>query len=195
MKTLTVAIAMILVCWHGVAASQVVGRMELTSDAQGTSCVIDDSAPGVMSVHMFIRDAGDVLAVQFGAPKPACWVGATWLGDVIPWVVKVGDTQFNDPRGLSVAFGFCNPSPVYLGSIDYITSGLALPCCEYPIVKVPTDLYPEIEGPIMIVCPNSEEVIGFGAGAVINVDATCDCMQALPTETSTWGAIKEIYGD
>jgi hypothetical protein len=195
MKRLFVAIWGVLVVTWSSAPCQTEGRLVLASDAAGTDCRVVDTTPGTIEVHMVIQNVDGVAAVQFGAPKPDCWTGAVWVEDRIAFPVAIGDTQFNDPRGLSIGLGACMDSPVYLGSIVYSTQGEAIPCCPYKIVKVPTDLHPEIDGPIMVVCPAMNSVVGLSSGAVINVDPECDCMSPLPVREATWGSVKSLFGD
>lgn len=168
-------------------------QFALSSEANGPNCLVVDDQPGIVVVHMFVENAGDVIAVQYAAPKPDCWAGATWIGDNMAFPVTIGDTQMNDPRGMSVAFGQCLPSPVYLGSMTFQTSGAGAPCCEFDVIKVLLDLHPEIPGPIMVVCPNTNQVVGLSSGAVINAGPECGCNSVLPTEASTWGAVKQLY--
>ncbi len=194
MKRVLVFLVVVLLLSGSEGSSQIINSFDLASDEGGTTCRIVDVMPGVVEVHLVISGAIGVRAVQFGAPLPACWAGATWVGENLnpAYPVTIGDTQFNDPRGLSIAFPDCLDPPIYLGAMVFVTEGLALPCCSYPVVKVPIDGYPEIPGPIMVGC-DFTNVLGLSGDAVINVEIGCDCMLALPTHQSTWGVVKQIY--
>ena len=104
--------------------------------------------------------------------------------------VKIGDTQ--SEGGLAFGFRGCLDPPIYLGRMVFFTQGQALPCCSYPVVKVPLDQHPEIPGPIMVGCEFTN-VLGLSGDAVIHVEVGCDCMLAVPTHPSTWGAVKHRY--
>lgn len=196
-KTLLLATAILMVL-ASMASAQTGGRVELFADADGTDCAILDTAPGVVTVHMVLVGATEVGAVEFGAPVPECWTGAVWLEDNIPWPVHIGDSQLNEPSGLSIAFlsevtcGQSN-SPIYLGSISYSTQGAAPPCCYYPVVKA-ADAHPEFDTPIAVKC--TDYLFGVEAGgAWINPDETCSCtgQMPLPVHDTSWGRVKALY--
>jgi hypothetical protein len=177
------------------ATAQIPGKLSLTADRAGSSCAITDDEPGTLQVHLWVTDVSGLGAIQFAAPKPNCWHGAVWLGDIIPEGLTIGDTQFNDYRGLSIAFGCADggrSGPLYLGSILFEVSGQATPCCPYRVVKVPSDLYPEIDGPIMVQC-DGWEVVGVSVDAVVNPDPTCPCLVPTPVQETTWGQVKAFY--
>ena len=175
------------------------GRIALTGSADGTVCSVVDIASGIVEVHIFVFDVVGLTAIQFAAPKPACWSGATWIADNIDTPVIIGDTQ--DPiGGLSIAWGNCTSdggggfdSPVHVGSMTFFTSGQAPPCCLYPVIKASGDLHPEVDGPIVVLCSDMTEVAGIGVEAVINPQPECSCLTPVPIEETTWGAVKALY--
>lgn len=181
-----------LVCLAGTAFAQTGGTIALAGTPDGSSCSIADTGPGVVEVQVLVLDATGVAGIQFAAPRPDCWAGATWLYDTVPVGLTIGDTQ--DPElGLSVAFGACLDAPILVGSMTFAVSGQAAPCCEYPVIKATGDLYPEINGPIVAVCPMPLHVEGVTASALINPTPDCTCQQIVPVHESTWGAIKALY--
>ena len=178
-----------VLCLPGLAVSSTTGSFALTSDAEGTDCRITDDEPGQVLIHIIVREAGEVAAVQFAAPTPGCWNGVTWIGDNIAFPVSIGDTQL----GLAIGFGSCLESPIYVGYMAFSTSGQSSPCCEYPVIKVIDDGFPEIPGPIMIQCPAMMEVVGLSGAAVVNVGSGCDCLQVVAVHSTTWGGVKEMF--
>jgi hypothetical protein len=184
------------VCTFGTVAAQ--PEISLFGDDQAISCNIVDTTPGLVEVHIFVIGVDGLAGIQFGAPTPACWEGATWISDNInPPYIFLGGTQ-ESPHGISIATG-CNDggpnSPIYLGYMLFSTQGAGTACCEYPIVKV-DDNYPEIPGPIMVLCDQITEVVGVFESGTINADPDCgDCLVAIPTEETSWGAIKALYGE
>ena len=180
-------IVVCLVLPLSVRASQIV----LTQDQDGVNCNIPDGI-GLINVHMVIVNDMDVAAVQFGAPVPPCWTGATWLAENIAFEVFIGTSQVVEPRGLSIAFGGCESSPVYLGTMFIMSNGLSQPCCKFPVIKV-FDVTPGIDGPIKVECSTST-IVEIGAGvATVNPTLQCNCIQAVAIGLSTWGAIKDMY--
>ncbi len=190
MRVVLLVVAGILVFAAAWGAAQTQGRVTLTADVGGVTCNIEDVAP-LVYVHMLVTERADVAAVHFAAPKPSCWVGATWLGDNISFPVVIGDSQNNYIYGLSIAFGDCLDSPIYLGAIVYWTQGQALPCCWYPVVKT-DDGYPNIPTPVMSTCDYRAAGINAGS-AVINAQPECSCDEPVAVEEATWGAVKALY--
>ena len=191
MRIVIVIMTGVLICAVTISFSQAQGRIDLVADPGGVSCNILDTAPGLVRVHMLVTQRLGVTAVQFAAPKPACWVGATWLLDEIAFGVPIGDSQNNLPYGLAIGFGACLDSPIYLGAIVYLTQGQALPCCYYPVVKT-EDTYPEIPTPVMVTC--DFEIDGIAGGhAIVNAQPGCSCDEPVPVEQTTWGAMKALY--
>jgi hypothetical protein len=191
MKLAIVIIVGILLLTASPSSPDTLGRIELAADAGGTNCNIVDTAPAVIHVHMLITQALAINGVQFRAPKPACWVGATWLADSNVFPAHIGDTQ-NDPRGLSIGFGPCRSSPVYLGSMIYTIQGQALPCCLYPVLKAIVDGRPDLPTPIMVACDDMMHGIAPGF-AVVNPGPGCYCISPVPVDDTTWGAVKALY--
>ncbi len=126
------------------------------------------------------------------------WTGASWIGDVMPYNVVVGDTQV-DERGIAIGFGFCLDAPIYVGKIVFLSQGLSELCCEYQITKSPNDGYPDIPHPIAVVCigdpaDKNNEVRGMGRShATINPVTECDCGAGVSSEQTTWGAMKALF--
>ncbi len=177
-------------------AGTAVGQTEkvtLFADAAMTDCSITGNlaSPGIVEVHMFHLGSGNRIAVEFLAPKPPCWSGAIWVGDVIaPPLLVIGNTQSVD---ISIAYTACLPLPVYLGRINYLVTNDSPPCCQYSVIPS-TVVYPSL-GPSVyaVVCP-SNTLIAIGAGsAVVNEDPSCLCDPPLAVEETTWGRIKALY--
>ncbi len=181
------------VCLTAVSAAAGPG-LGLFADTGQSSCIVPGDGTGVVRVHMF--HTGDQLstAVQFAIYPPACWPGATFLGDVLaePWL-SIGAT--NGSFGLSIAYGECRQTPVYLGYAEY--SGVpAAHCCQIQVSK-PADipdarLWVEGASAIDVDCEfNMREA--STRSVILNANASCDCGHALATEPSTWGRIKSLY--
>jgi len=197
MKSIVVvSVALLLFVISPADAQRVQGQLQLYNDESGVDCIIQDMS-GIVTVYVYFFDyfSNDrILAVQFGAPLPDCWPGAIWLGDTSPWLTSIGDSQLNDPSGWSIAFGECQIPPVFVGSIIYLSQGLAPTCCPYPVVKA-ADGHPEIPMPVGAACSEPDPVlIGIEAGtSYINGDHTCPCIWPVPVQEKTWGGIKSLY--
>jgi hypothetical protein len=182
-------------CVSGAAMAQM-NKIALSTTADGRTCNINDTY-GTVDIHVVALDVENFDAIQFAAPIPECWTGATYLGETHDGLLQLGNTQ--DPvHGLAIVWGGeCLTGNVHVAKITIQTTGAAPPCCPYPIVKATGDLHPEVPGPIIVVCDPSEpdglRLTGVSVDAVINPDPTCGCMSPLPVEETTWGGIKALY--
>lgn len=185
------------------------GSVQLYASADGPGCAIQD-VRGIVEVHVVYVGADGLAGIVFGAAVPECWTGATWIADDFPWTLKIGDTQMNDPRGLSIALTAdhrCNGggpnAPVYLGKIIVNATGQAGSCCEMSVVRPPATLYPELDGPHVVLCDESspygltDELLAGAGTAMINAGPGCPCSGALPVavEETTWGKLKSLYSE
>lgn len=156
------------------ASAQRDDRIELFTDAQMSTCGLEDNGFVIQSVYVFHTGSGLATASEFAVPKPACWVGATYLGDQLnPSLLAIGNSQTD----LSIAYGGCMGLPLYLGRIDYFTTGTAPACCEY-LAQAGSRASP----PAILVadCGYEEHVVSGGSGVMINPDADCPCDVAPP---------------
>jgi hypothetical protein len=183
-------------------AHPVLGQTEkitLYADAEGSDCSVTDTAPAIVAVYMFHVGSGVRKASRFMAPKPACWTGAVWVGDVIaPDTEHIGSTQGDFAVNYNVAgvscFNVPRALPIYIGKINYFLTSIGPSCCEYPVLPSPNS---EIPGSVItIVCDNPPfgTLIAIGAGkATINENEDCPCNPPLAIEESTWGRVKALY--
>jgi hypothetical protein len=164
-------------------------RIELFTDDGMAGCGLLDDVPAVRSVYMFHTGAGQATGSEFSAPKPDCWTGATYLADVIsPGVLTIGNSQTD----LSVAYLGCQNLPVYIGRIDYTTTGVAPECCRYAISQAPLATPPGIW---IVDCNFEEQSVPSAGGVTIHPTSACPCDLSPPlrVENTTWGRIKSMY--
>jgi hypothetical protein len=181
------SLAALLVCC---LTSPVLGQTEkigLYADALGTDCSIADTGPGIIEVHMIHYGSEGSIGVSFRAPKPACWVGAIWVGDVLSEPFQaLGGTQ---QAYYDVGYAGCRVSPIHIGKMNYFSAGTSNPCCEYPVLP---SYFPTV---ISVDCqvPFGAEV-RIGAGKVtINENENCPCNPPVAVEETTWGGVKALY--
>lgn len=170
------------------------------SDPAGSTCFLNYTDLGVATVHVFLTGTTPSSAVQFTALVPACWSGATWLGDVVsPPFLTIGDSQ-EPVFGISVALGGCKDMPMYIGSVNFLVSDLSAECCEF--APGPADIVqPGGAPPLRIVAtvdctnPFPDWVIREAqpVGLVVNSNPSCPCELPLSVTESTWGQIKALY--
>ena len=160
-------------------------KIELYADATMSSCELVDQGQALRSIHVFYTGTATATAVRFKAPKPACWLGATWIGDVLggPGFGSAGNSQSE----IFIGFGFCLAPPVHAAQINYFATGGAEPCCEV------TAMQPSPFPFSYFSCDYNELPVTAGQKVVINPNETCRCQSPLAIETTTWGRVKSLY--
>jgi len=164
-------------------ASAQLGQLGVYADPMGTDCNIVDDAAGLLKIWVVHTLGNQIAGSEFWAPAPSCMVGASYLSDGDQAGAAVGDTQ----TGLSIGSGTSSDSPVAAVSMSFFAAGLSDPCCQYPILPHP------ITGVITFNdCVPNDLPGQAGPPATLNGDDTvCPC--AVPTEESTWGAVKSLF--
>ena len=157
-------------------------KVELFVDEGRTSCQLEDHAPGMVTLHVFLTGPDAATLVGLRARVPACWSGATWVSDQTDYTF-IGGSQGE----WSVAFGQCLTPPVHVGEITIVTSGTAPSCCQMTIEQ-------PVSFPLQIVdCGFAEVNAAVGQAVTINANAGCQCNIPVAVEPSTWGRVKSLY--
>ena len=170
------------------AATQ--NKIDLYADANRTSCQLSENvSPPVAQVHVFLSGPEKARGARFKAPKPDCWLGATWVGDTtLPVHAGFLNSQIDwslafFPAALTCGAGF--QPPIYIGTINFLVSGQALPCCEMKAVAALQFVYTD--------CLLGEHPLATGRSVFVNGSVSCPCDGPLATESSTWGRVKSLY--
>lgn len=168
------------------APAEAGNRIELYGTHDRTSCFISEPvSPPIVQIHVFLAGDFNATGVRFTAPKPSCWVGATWLGDALRSGLAAGQSQGD----WSIGFGKCvdTSAPYYIGAISYLISNQALACCEY-------DALPSVQF-AWTDCEFVEYDLEESKSALINPDESCGCQAGttLAIESTTWGKVKSLY--
>lgn len=189
MKYLLVFILAVVVTTSPAAAQN---RIELHPDINMAACAISEPLmPPIVQVYVFITGPATATGVRFSVPKPACWVGATWLGDALPpGTGSIGTSQTDWSLAFYAGGWPCsgsNTPPLYLGAISYLISNQALPCCKVEPVQGLTYTFSD--------CNFAEHPLEPGVPMVINPDESCGCQGGiyLATHHATWGSVKALY--
>jgi len=191
-------LAVLLVCCIAPPVPGQTEKITLYADAAGTDCSVTETVPGIVSMYMFHVGSGVRRASKFTAPKPACWTGAVWAGDVIsPGLgVAIGNTQSDFTLYYNYAGVSCfqepNPLPLYIGTINYFVVSPGPSCCEYPVLPASDS---EVPGSVItVLCVEPPSLIAIGAGKVtINETEDCPCDPPVAVEETTWGRVKAFY--
>jgi hypothetical protein len=182
--------ALVVLCVAHPALGQT-EKFTLYADTGGSDCSIADTAPGVVEVHMIWAGSGGRKVLHFRAPKPACWTGATWLGDVIAGpFLSIGTSQADD---FTIAWTACFDLPFYVGKMNFFGVGTGEPCCQYPVLP---GAHAEIPGSVVgLDCQQPfGNLVAVGAGsATINETEDCLCNPPLAIQETTWGRVKALY--
>jgi hypothetical protein len=155
-------------------------------------CLLDDQ-PTIRSyyiVHEAIWDGA--VACQFSAPKPDCFTG-TYLSDTVVWYEG---TYGNSQTGVIVAYGICARPIVHVLTMNFLCYGTTPACCCYPVRPDPAETSKKI---LVLDCWDNIRTVSSNTN-VINWNPACSegcwiCPYSVPTQTTTWGEIKALYGE
>jgi hypothetical protein len=177
-KVLLLTLVMVMGASLAVAQPGVFGTY---ADAGALNCNVVDAVPGLLTVWVVHTLTGGATAGQFSAPVPACMIGGLWLADgtIGP---AVGTTQI----GIGIGYGGCLGAPIAAANISIFANGLTTPCCAYPVLPDPNT------GLIEMVDCTATKLPAAGIANTVNGNSTCNCA-TVPTEESTWGAVKSLY--
>jgi hypothetical protein len=187
-KYLPLFVLAALVCASPAAAQN---RIELHPDINMGACAISEPLmPPIVQVYVFMTGPATATGARFAVPKPACWVGSTWLGDALPPGTAVIGTQSDWSLAFYAGGWPCSGSqtpPIYLGAISFLISNQSLPCCH--VEAVPGLAYSFTD------CNFAEHPLEPGLAMVVNPDESCGCQGGIlaATEPVTWGRVKAMY--
>ena len=186
MKTLLVVVFVVLSAASAAAQGGIVG---VYVDAFGTDCTIEDTLPGVMIVWIVHSDPGGAVGIEFRATVPACWTGASWIGDLTGDCVNI-DPQ-NSQVGMGCPYPSCTTDPITVVGIQIFTAATGPACCAYPVE--PSLLSVVDPNNINVEKCDGSNAAATGQFAVVNANSTCPCGATVSTQHATWGAIKSAY--
>ena len=161
------------------------GGIGLYLDNPGFStCDYVDAAAALVPVYVVHVYNPGATASQFMAVNGGH--GCTFTGEIMAVPVSIGSTQ----TGLSASYGACIGGNVLIATMNYFCMGAAPPCSYIEIVVDPA----APSGTIEIIDCSFVKQIGVGSKMYFNPDGTCGTC-GLPTNESSWGQIKAIYGN
>jgi len=177
---LVLAIILVQLAVVGVAGAAAV---DVYADINHTTCALYDNVqPPVVYVYYFLSGATGATGVEFAAVKPACWTGATWVGDSTPYV-SIGRSQTD----WAIGFQGCRQGTIFVGTSAYVVSGTGTPCCQVR-AHISADQHFDYADCTFTVLP-----LMTGTSVTINPNASCACQQPLATEATSWGRVKSLY--
>jgi hypothetical protein len=167
-------------------------RIELYADINRTQCTLSEAvSPPIVYVYVFLTGPVPARGARFTVPKPACWQGATWVGDTLnPLHEALLDSQRDWNLaffpGVSLDCTALNKPPIYIGRVNFFVTGQSLPCCQ--VTPMPGLTYEFLD------CNFGEYPLASGGSVVtVNANASCPCQSPLATESSSWGRVKALY--
>ena len=164
------------------------GSVGIFADPAGVECDLwDIGDPGIRLyyvVHVYTTGA---TASQYRARIPTCLTasGADYLADTNMFSVTLGNSQ----SGVAVAYGTCLYGPIHTQTIQVFGVGLTPACCRWIIDADPMLPSGKIEG------SDCNYVVFYPTGGqgIVNPHSGCTCK--IPSEDTTWGHVKALYGE
>ncbi|MEJ2721570.1 MAG: hypothetical protein P8181_10605, partial [bacterium] len=167
-------LASIFVLFCGAAARGQTAAVGIFTDAQATSCNIQDDDPyGVINAYVVLGVSGagvSVSSVQFSAPVSNCMTGITWIADdVRPGFTGTGNSQ----TGIRIALNGCYDigAPLHVLTMVLMASGTAQTCCLWPVLPDPH--HPS--GRVAFEDCSGQTFLGEGYFSRVNGTPYCDC--------------------
>jgi hypothetical protein len=115
-----------------------------------------------VSIYAFVVFSPGATGVQFSAPLPNCWTGATYLSDDVPApFYHIGNSQ----TGIAIAFGSCVVSPIHVLTMQVFTASPDFPggCCMY---NIQPDMYATPPGIYYTDCADPPNLLTATGGGV-----------------------------
>lgn len=170
------------------------GLLGVYADTAGQdNCLID--AVGVLQFHVVHTLTAASTGSRFSAPLPFCASNVLWLADQSPHAITLGNSQ----TGVTVGYGACLGQPIHVLTILYLGQGQTNGCFCYPVLADPSSVTGSIEvfdcAGGMSTTLGVENIITNGQSNCCIPFGNCDTTCTVPTEESTWGNIKSLYGE
>jgi hypothetical protein len=194
-KVLLLSLA--ILCCAGLVFAQPPGSVAVYADSAGTTCQLYDEASvdyQEMWFHFIhVADVG-ATAVEFQFVPDADLIWGTDLGDVCPWILKLGTFK----TGMSISYGSCLTAVsgygIYLGKTGLKHGKSVQNDCAYAYVKNhPIPGIPGSTTPLASSCGGTWLVLRGSFIIVSNSFDSCPCPGRVPNEESSWGKIKALY--
>jgi len=193
MRKILIALVPVLLAGAGTAHAQG-GIIGLYKDTSGNDCdlVVSQGDPYFI-VHVVHHVWEEAAGVVFSAPPPGC-SGLQWLADAIdPPMIYIGSTR----DGIWISYSGCRTGSVHV--MDILTYSYSSPqgCCEWQVLYNAMEVEP---WPFGYSCgENPEHLPAYGERSTITEDGNpvpnCFCYHSIPTEATTWGKVKAMYGE
>jgi len=184
-KALLLSFALMLVASMAFAQA---GSVGVFADPLGLNCNVLDGPPMGLKqyfvVHVYTTGA---TAVQYRAKVPLCMTatGAMWLSDTNMFAVAVGNSQV----GIGIAYGSCLVGPIHTQIINVFAMGTTPACCRWFVDADPNVPSGKIEG------SDCSFVVFYPTGGQGIINPITGCMCNIPTQETTWGNVKALYGE
>jgi hypothetical protein len=166
MRTILLSLlAAVLAAGPAAGQNDTAGEIAVFSDEDHSSC--EFTGEGFVQVHVFhIGTNKGATAAQFKLYVPDSW---THLGDRWNFDAVIGSSA----AGVSIGYGECRPSPVYLGLCTFQTLGDA-PCTPVWVGPAPDAPSGRIEA---VDCKKpANKVFPAGACGYVNPTDSCRCV-------------------
>ena len=158
------------------------GSIGIFADNAGTNCNLPGT-PGIAYYYFVHVNAIGATASQWAAPAPTCMT-AVRLADMPVFAVNFGNTT----TGITVGYPTCQTGTFHIMTALYQVMA-AGPCCRWSVIPDPSLASGKIE------IPDCFYAMAYGTGGqgIVNMGPSCPCN--VPTEETTWGQVKALYGE
>jgi hypothetical protein len=165
------------------------GSVTLFADESGTTCTLQDTAPGPLMMYVIHRipEGWGNVACRFSvAASPG--FGGTYVGETIHAAFWLGTLR----DGIDIAYGQCALDAQLVATITFQGHGTSEPCSYLEIVPHPENWLGAIE---VMSCSFETRPAPTLGRLWVNPDgeACSPWCATVPTHETTWGGVKALY--
>jgi hypothetical protein len=158
------------------------GNLTVFADQSASSCSVNDTAPGVVTVYVLHTNFSEMLSSDFRVAVSSGFHG-TYLNETHAQLGHVGDFR----NGISFGYGGCASGPLLLGTMSYQLAGTSEPCSYFDIVAF------RLPWPWTEDCSFNDWPAPPLGKLYVNPSPQCPPYCVVATEPTTWGSVKALY--
>ena len=140
------------------------------------------ATPGPLYVYFLHINSHGAIGSQWAAPAPPC-LSAVHVADLPVFAVTIGNTA----SGVIISYATCKTGWFHIMTVLYEVASVGT-CCHWSVIPDPSLPSGRIE------IPDCDYNMTYGTGGqgIFDTNPTC-C--STPTDETTWGKVKAVYGN
>ena len=162
--------------------------LNIYGDAEHSSCLISDVAPGPITLYIFHENTPEAFWSMFRVAADGGFTGLLVSHSVPPGFFYLGDPMVD----YSISYGGCRLGTFLIATLVFDGFGTSETCAHIWLDDAPSSYLP---GELLTSgCSEELKIPATNGPAVVNYD-DCPAWCITATEESSWGRIKALYRD